>query len=1457
VKLSNNMAPMCHGTDSANQVIWVWILYTLSTMKNFFDRLTRRKFVTFENTELPRVLTTIDLTFLGVGSTIGVGIYVLAGQVAKQTAGPAVIISFLIAAIASVFAGLCYAEFGARVPKAGSAYVYSYVCVGEFVAFVIGWNLILEYVIGTASVATGFSGYVNELTGKVMSKALTEAMPINIPFLSEYPDFLAFGLSFVLSMRHVNVGSGSGGNDGRREGQQGKPQVKRDYRKGVKKRKYTLEIKQEMLEMIKSGACTCEIMRRFNCPESTIRSLKKKKEALTASVKVFSRFSSSRTFSDTSQRHLLLVITEHYPHNDQALPANQEEEIVDDLTPSTSHAPPHNREVLSVCEFWKKYNIKNAVDRIVEAWRKINVATVLHARKTLFANSEISGAEQTEASRERQSVAATLMDTVEATQSIPAPGFSDVQVEDLQEIVGQHQQQLTTEEMLEDDDEQEEQQPTQEDDVKPGEPTTRQLTELLTNIARLSEQLEECDTRPHPHFEGFDAEVRGGGSNQPSPSTSPVKHFTDSIKVIALSLGVKNSSQMNNVFTSINLLAIIYFVIAAGTQANLKNWQLSGSDLNITCSEDTESNEEKWGSGGFAPFGFSGIMQGAATCFFGFVGFDCIATAGEEALNPQRSIPTSIALSLTLIFVAYFCVSSVLTLALAYCIEDPDAPIVQLFVRLGWDVSKWIVSIGALFGFSASLFGAMFPLPRVIYAMANDGLVFRFLAKIDTRFQTPLIATILSGLFSGVMAMMFELEELVNMMSIGTLLAYSIVAVCVMLLRYTDIDMSTGKSEYTLLKNTYAEDEDTDAQSFTELGHHTDIPVHSTHTVMDYVNQLFNQKCLKNPTDLTSSLVTYATIVYCVLALILALLLRLLQKQLNDVNGLAIAGVVIVAILCLINIIVLARQPESKKALFFKVPFVPWTPALSAFFNLYLMCNLPYQTWERFLIWMVIGFVIYFGYGLRNSSEELSPSHPRYGLNNPGFIGDGLKNPNRLVIPTIQIQPATPMNSEPNTPKAVPKTKQKSTALPQSPLVTVKVQDVLPAGTSASKNDSLCDPEIQNALASLDKMVNEPARGKKERLEREISSVSNSEVENDSSGRNEEPKFIEKEKSSSEYESIEIYFKENEDKLCDMEDDQTDPGYAALKDVKAQLLDTEKTTGEVKAEVEDKEQTLSTENLQKEGKPESPDQFKKDTEPLYAKVDKKMKKKVDPLENELENNNILVRNKTEDGPALKGSHSVPLLPSFHSSVPSSPVSQRHPFKKLKRNSSFDGIPPSSPDSPFARRLGNKFVIIPVKEPGSSSDNDSSNQVSPLVSPLGDKKDPFLEQTDAQKTLMNEINSKLKGYSEMAASEDQKEENNERKMFTVGSDDSLESVLSGASFGSFIDDLPSPTITSPTREFKKVFSKGSLLSEGLDTIRERGESKIFSGDEEKIEIKDSISEKSVETNSVAENLLGKN
>ncbi len=132
-------------------------------MGNLFARKSIEKLLTESadnKNSLKRTLSRWNLTSLGVGAIIGAGIFVLTGQAAANYAGPAVVLSFVVAGIACGFAGLCYAEFASMIPIAGSAYTYAYATLGEFIAWIIGWDLILEYLFGASTVAVGWSGYV-------------------------------------------------------------------------------------------------------------------------------------------------------------------------------------------------------------------------------------------------------------------------------------------------------------------------------------------------------------------------------------------------------------------------------------------------------------------------------------------------------------------------------------------------------------------------------------------------------------------------------------------------------------------------------------------------------------------------------------------------------------------------------------------------------------------------------------------------------------------------------------------------------------------------------------------------------------------------------------------------------------------------------------------------------------------------------------------------------------------------------------------------------------------------------------------------------------------------------------------------------------------------------------------------------------------------------------------------
>lgn len=200
------------------------------------------------------------------------------------------------------------------------------------------------------------------------------------------------------------------------------------------------------------------------------------------------------------------------------------------------------------------------------------------------------------------------------------------------------------------------------------------------------------------------------------------------------------------------------------------------------------------GEGGFLPFGLTGVIAGAAKCFYGYVGFNCVTTTGEEAKRPQRDIPLAIIFSLFIIFLSYLGISVVLTMMLPYYSQDPNAPIAYAFKTANLPVIMYIVTIGAVFALGASLLGSMVPLPRIIYAMSDDGLLFKSLSKVNSRTKTPLYTTIFSGFLTGIIAMFVDLQELVELMSIGTLMEYTLVNISVLILRYRPIEGGVEKN---------------------------------------------------------------------------------------------------------------------------------------------------------------------------------------------------------------------------------------------------------------------------------------------------------------------------------------------------------------------------------------------------------------------------------------------------------------------------------------------------------------------------------------------------------------------------------------------------------------------------------------------------------------------------------------
>ncbi|KAK6177367.1 hypothetical protein SNE40_015482 [Patella caerulea] len=590
----------------------------MGVLQRFVDQVTRKKTITedFHETSLRKCLTTFDITLLGIGHMVGAGIYVLTGAVVRLKAGPSTVLSYFFAGMTAFLSALCYAEFGARVPKAGSAYSYTYVTVGEIWGFVIGWNILLEHIIGAAAVARAWSASFDSL----LHQAIRNGTITHVGYLSrdsawfsEYPDFLA-------------------------------------------------------------------------------------------------------------------------------------------------------------CLF------------------------------------------------------AIVMFCVVAT-------------------------------------------------------------------------------------------------------------------------GAKFSIRFNSVFTIFNG-GVILFIICAGLYfADTNNW----------------SNTD---NGGFFPFGFTGTLAGAASCFFAYIGFEGIAVSGEESKHPEKSIPIATGVSLLVVTFIYMLVSVTLTLMIPYTMTDTSAAFPLAFAARGAYWAKYIVALGTLFGLSTSMLGTAFSLPRSVYAMANDGLLFECFARVHPKTQTPLYAVGVFGLISCLMALFFDIDTLIEFMSIGTLTAYTIVAACIIILRYLPV----SKCQFELKpEEVVGKEEDFATENSTIL------KKSKSHDDFGRLKQrLKNIPILRNyePGDAVIIAVVLMTISMALFTSTLIYGMPLLKA---GTWWLVIFMLLFGAMVVFSYMIIIAHE-QNDAFMTFQIPFVPLLPAVSIFLNLALMFSLSYLTWIRLVIWMAIGLLVYFLYGMHHSRENRAAS---------------------------------------------------------------------------------------------------------------------------------------------------------------------------------------------------------------------------------------------------------------------------------------------------------------------------------------------------------------------------------------------------------------------------------------------------------------------------------------------------
>ncbi|KAK7315512.1 hypothetical protein VNO77_34062 [Canavalia gladiata] len=427
-----------------------------------------------------------------------------------------------------------------------------------------------------------------------------------------------------------------------------------------------------------------------------------------------------------------------------------------------------------------------------------------------------------------------------------------------------------------------------------------------------------------------------------------------------LCVGIKESTMVQSIVTSVNICALL-FVIVAGSYLGFKSGWAGYKQPT-----------------GYFPFGVDGMLAGSATVFFAYIGFDAVASTAEEVKNPQRDLPLGIGASLFLCCGLYMLVSIVIVGLVPYYAINADTPISSAFSDNGMHWAAYIINAGAFTALCASLMGGILPQPRILMAMARDGLLPPFFSDINKKSQVPVKSTIITGLVAAALAFCMEVSELAGMVSVGTLLAFTMVAISVLVLRYIPPDevplspslqepidsMSTRYSWSSLEKNEDTEANISASGNKKPLVVKEDVSIGYPLIAKDpvigkYVHEGNRRKVIRWVIAFTCFGVFILTFAASVTTL-----LSSVRFVLCGVGGtLLLSGFVFLT--CM-------DQDDARHNFGhsggFTCPFVPLLPIACILINSYLLINLGAATWARVSIWLAIGVVVYLFYGRTHST---------------------------------------------------------------------------------------------------------------------------------------------------------------------------------------------------------------------------------------------------------------------------------------------------------------------------------------------------------------------------------------------------------------------------------------------------------------------------------------------------------